>query len=586
MNRILFLAATVVLATVMSACTTPSATSRTPGIVWTPTPPEVEQYSDFLVGKYAYFANDPHLAAETAKRVAKRAPEDGFLLERAVVFLLVAGETDEAVRLAKAGQYKTTDIGSMTRLTLAAASFRDEDYEEARYLLRQGDMDIFNRMIARSLAAWAAVGVGDAKGAKTHLIESFVGDNLYDGVNLYMLAFIHEATGNDEEALEIFEAVWSERMRLAVAAEQYARLLASRGETGDALEILREFRKDIGPNPAIDVITARLEDGLPVKQRKLSAREGASLALYALGAAYAADTEADFASAYFELAIYINPDFDMARTLLSETLDKADRRDEAVVLLEGIDKASPFYASSQGQLAWVLMRMDQDDKALETALAAYDVTGDRDLAIQIGDLHRVVDDKAAALHWFNTVVEQDEASGRRDWRPYFARGIALDALDRWDEAERDFLTAIEIHPSQPEVLNYLGYSWVDRGINLEEAFDLIQRAVLLSPTSGHIVDSLGWAYYRLGHYDKAVEHLETAVELAAGDPTINDHLGDAYWRSGRYLEAGFQWKHALELETDEDKKLIIRQKLDHGLDGAPKSPTPIGQVVSNTSNTY
>ena len=146
-------------------------------------------------------------------------------------------------------------------------------------------------------------------------------------------------------------------MRLAAAAEQYARLLASRGENEDALEILRDFRNDIGPNPAIDVITARLEDGLPVKQRKLNARQGASLALYALGAAYAADTEADFASAYFELAIYINPEFDMARTLLSETLDKADRRQEAVVLLEGIAKDSPFYASSQGQLAWVLMRM-------------------------------------------------------------------------------------------------------------------------------------------------------------------------------------------------------------------------------------
>lgn len=570
------------LAIVLSACVTPSATSR-PGIVWVPTPPEVDQYSDFLIGRYAYLTNDPALAAETAKRAAKRAPEDGFLLERAVSFMLLAGETDDAVKIARSGLKKASDIGAMTRLTLAADDFRNERYTLARDRLTNGDMDVFNRMIARSLAAWAAVGEDDAQGAKTHLIESFVGDNLFDGVNLYMLAFIQEMTGQEEEALQTFEAVWTERMRLAVAAEQYARLLASRGKTDDALAIVTQFRREIGPNPAVDKILHSLEAGEAVSARKLSPREGASLALYALGAAFAAETSADFAGAYFELALHINPDFDLARTMLGNTLDQAGRQTEAVDILAGIDRSSPFFATSRGQLAWVFLRMNNDDAAIETAQAAYAETKDRDLAIQIGDLHRALQDNQAAYDWFNRVVEQDEREDRSDWRPFYARALALDALDRWDEAERDLLKAVEIHPDQPEVLNYLGYSWVDRGVKLEEAFALIRRAVELNPRAGHIVDSLGWAYFRLGHYDKAVEHLERAVTLAAGDPVINDHLGDAYWRSGRHLEAGFQWKHALELETNEELRATIERKLKYGMDGAAISPVPLGsEPAANT----
>ena len=132
------------------------------------------------------------------------------------------------------------------------------------------------------------------------------------------------------------------------------------------------------------------------------------------------------------------------------------------------------------------------------------------------------------------------------------------------EAEADLKKALELSPDQPLVLNYLGYSWVDQGIHLEPALDMIEKAVAAAPNDGYIIDSLGWAYYRLGNMPAAVEHLERAVELRPDDPIINDHLGDAYWRVGRRLEASFQWNHAKAMDpepqllADVEKKLVER----------------------------
>jgi len=157
------------------------------------------------------------------------------------------------------------------------------------------------------------------------------------------------------------------------------------------------------------------------------------------------------------------------------------------------------------------------------------------------------------------------------WFLYYARGISKERLDDWPAAEADFREALELNPDQPQVLNYLGYSLVEHQQNLDEALAMIERAVAAQPQAGYIVDSLGWALYRLGRYDEAVGHMERAAELMAVDPVVNDHLGDVYWAVGRHTEARFQWQRALSFvdweeaseELDPDR---IRRKLEVGLD--------------------
>ncbi len=187
---------------------------------------------------------------------------------------------------------------------------------------------------------------------------------------------------------------------------------------------------------------------------------------------------------------------------------------------------------------------------------------------------------------------------RNHWSIFFQRAIAHERLKEWDKAEPNFRKALELNPDQPQVLNYLGYSWVDMNRNLDEGLDMIRKAVSLKPDDGYIVDSLGWAYFRLGRFDDAVAELERAAELKAGDPTINDHLGDAYWRVGRKLEATFQWNRALGLNPEEAEIPKIKLKVENGLPELKKTepasaeakdekpvqnPTPEGTAVDRKS---
>ena len=154
---------------------------------------------------------------------------------------------------------------------------------------------------------------------------------------------------------------------------------------------------------------------------------------------------------------------------------------------------------------------------------------------------------------------------KANWLIYYFRGICHERTKKWADAEADLKKSLELFPDQPHVLNYLGYSWVDQGANLDEGMKMIRRAVEQRPDDGYIVDSLGWAHYRLGNFEEATKHLERAVELKPEDPTINDHLGDCYWKIGRTLEAQFQWAHARDLKPDPDELKKIEEKLRVGL---------------------
>ncbi|MEM8920848.1 MAG: tetratricopeptide repeat protein, partial [Pseudomonadota bacterium] len=299
---------------------------------------------------------------------------------------------------------------------------------------------------------------------------------------------------------------------------------------------------------------------------RLTPAQGAAFSIYGPAAALAAQTNSDLAGLYFTLTLALDPDLDVARNLLSDALERGERYEEAFEVLDPVPADSVFFAASRAQQAWLLRRLERNDEALNVAADALKEKPGRDLQMQLADLYRSVERYEEAEALFDEVVKADAAEGREDWRVMFARGAARERLERWPEAEADLLRALELSPNRPEVLNYLGYSWVDRGENIEEAFQLIKRAVDQRPDAGYIVDSLGWAYYRLGRYAEAVRYLEEAAELDPADPTINDHLGDAYWRVGRRDEARFQWARVLTLEAEAELVASVELKLDAGLD--------------------
>ena len=535
-------------------------------------PEDARSFGDFLVARYAAMTNDPEAAANyyaSAMVTAPSAsPDVSSLAERAVFSALLAGDYRKAVKLAQ----RADDAGSdatLIGLTLGVDAMSRGRGKDVVTQLDSPSFGPFNRSIAEGILAWNMVRSDGAGAAVIYLDSKLTGSSSIDSTTLTLKGLIQASAGDDDAALATFESLRASGSRIAIGVEAHARLLAARGERDKARALLIDFRDAIGNNAALERLRHDIETGADIPVVRLSPKQGAARAIYMPAAVLTSRTKDDFAGVYFALALALDPDLQEARSLWATALEKADRSDEALAILSQVPRSSPFFATARGQMAWALRRDGQVDEALTLAGQALDETPDRGLLVQLADLFRSVDRYGEADQILTGVIDTDAREGRTDWRLLYARGATRERLGRWPEAETDLKAALALQPNDASVLNYLGYSYIDRGIRLEEGMSLIQQALALEPHSGFVTDSLGWAYYRLGRYEMATRYLERAVELEPGDPTLNDHLGDAYWQSGRTLEATFQWEQALKLDPGDSDRDKIEAKLRDGLVAPP-----------------
>jgi Flp pilus assembly protein TadD len=273
------------------------------------------------------------------------------------------------------------------------------------------------------------------------------------------------------------------------------------------------------------------------------------------------ESDAESGLVSLSLALMLDPKLDAALISIAEAQRDLGNGDAARATLAKLPATSPYAESARLMAAWTLRQEGREDDAITAARTAAADGGPR-AQLALADLYRSFDRYAEAEPLYTHLID----SGAAEWRLYFARGAVRERLGRWPEGEADLQRALQISPEQPEVMNYLGYTWVDRGEHLTAGLQMLQRAVALRPQSGAVLDSLGWAYYRLGRYNEALEYLERAVELEPSDPTLMDHLGDNYWRVGRRLEARFQWRRVLTLtDTSADLKTVVERKIEAGL---------------------
>ncbi|MBI2978541.1 MAG: tetratricopeptide repeat protein, partial [Rhodospirillales bacterium] len=266
------------------------------------------------------------------------------------------------------------------------------------------------------------------------------------------------------------------------------------------------------------------------------------------------------------LALYLKPKFPVMQILLGDILEADNRLEPALAVYKAIDAKSTFSWSARLRAAAILDKLGRVDEAVKTLRTmAKEVPDDEGPLINLGDILRGHERFKEAAEAYDEAMKRIATIEPRHWTLFYARGISLERSDQWLRAEADFQKALEFKPDQPYVLNYLGYTWIERGKNLEQAQEMIRQAVKLRPNDGYIVDSLGWGYYKVGNFQKAVVELERAVELRPQDPIINDHLGDAYWQVGRQREAKFQWTRALSLKPEADLLAKLQQKLKDGL---------------------
>ena len=542
-------------------------------------------FGSYLAGRHAVNERDRPGAAEYFNEALGYDPDNRMLLEQTFAYTISAGQFEVARELApRLIKVAPKNIGA--NLMLAIMAFEKGDFATARERLASADNGPIARLATGVLEAWIAVAEEDHAGAARALDEA--GDNpAFESLKVYHRALIADLAGDVGKAREAWDEALAEGEGALRTVDGYGRFHERLGETREAIEAYDEFIAGLPVHPVILEARARAERGDKPDRLVRNARDGFAETLYTLGASLTQDGGGDLALIYLNFALYMRPDFAVAQYLMADILERQQRLEAAIEVYDSINPAAPLKRQATIRAALALDNLERTDdaKARFDALIAADPS-DFSALSSLADVLRFRKRYAEASDYYSRAIAlADKGEHGDEWRLHYSRGMTYERLKRWPEAEADFLKALEISEDQPLVLNYLGYSWVDMGIHLDEGVEMIRKAVEQRPNDGFIVDSLGWAYYKLGRFDDAVEELERAVELQAADPVINDHLGDAYWRVGRKDEARFQWSHALEMDPEEEEIEKIRLKLLGGLpdvapstgvadDGAPAAPAP------------
>ncbi len=526
---------------------------------------------DYLAARHAGKAQDTDTAARFYARALDKSPEDRSILERAFLLDLSSGRMTSAVTLARRIVRVRSD-DRLGRLVLAAHAMRSKAYGTARSNVGAAGSGPLTDLINDVIEAWALAGNGqtDLGVAKLSRLGEGAGFTLYQA---YHSALIFDLASNPARAETYYKDAMAASGGASLrVAEAYGRFLERAGRRDEAEALYATFLTQIGAHPAISGALFRVQRGLAAPDRLVPSPEaGAAEAIFAFAGALARqdDRALDLPIVYLQIALYLHPDFPVAQSLLGEILDSVGRYDMAAEIYRSVPRSSPLWANAQIQIALGQSRQDRTEAAIATLRDVIDVAPNNiDVLGTIGDLFLADRNYTAAADYYARAIEQiDDEPNRGHWALYHQYGIALERSKRWEAAEAALKKALALQPNQPFVLNYLGYSWIDRGLNLDEAMAMIRTAVSLQPENGFIVDSLGWGLYKTGDIAGAAEQLERAVSLEPGDPVINDHLGDVYWRLGRRIEARFQWNHALGLDPDADLQARLLDKLDQGLAG-------------------
>lgn len=538
----------------------------------------------YLAGRSAASSNDYEAASQYYTRLLVANPRDPFLMENLILANLSLGHLDKAVPVARRLDAVEDVNSQLANMALLAELTAKGSFDQVLSRI-QNDQGI-GPLVDGLVLAWASLGDGDMNAAVAGF-DAVSKEPGLQGFALYHKALAMASIGDFDGAEAIYASEGAIGMQMTRrGAMAHIEVLSQLGRNEDGVEILDAlFGQDL--DPELKLLRANLVAGerLPFTHVR-DAKDGVSEVFYSIADALRGEADPDYALLYTRMAEFLRPNHIDAVLLSAELLEELDQYELATRAYKSVpaDHVS-FHAAELGR-AEALRRSDRMDAAIEVLEQLARTHGELPIVHNtLGDVLRQQQNYSEAASAYDRALNLMPDQSDDKWFSLYARGITQERLGDWPAAEADFRAALALNPDQPQVLNYLGYSLVEKRIKLDEALNMIERAVEARPNSGYIVDSLGWVLYRLGRFEESVGHMERAAELMPVDPIVNDHLGDVYWMVGRKTEAEFQWHRALSFidedsapEADPDR---IRQKLQVGLDAVLEAEADDPVQVAN-----
>ncbi len=520
----------------------------------------------YLAGRFARAQHDTPAAADFYSHALTRDPQSEVLIEQAFLMQATEGHWSRAVQLAEQ-LVARQDTHRMAQLVLGLHEFKQRNFDKASNHFRDAGTGPIGELTASLARAWVnlAAGKPDAASAMLDNTRHAEWARFYAE---YHRALIFDLSGQTAAAHKSYDYIFKADSRTPRTAMAYAQHAAKAGDPKRALQILKTHLDNTSSDghPMVRALRKQIEDGENVPLLIQSADEGLAEVFYGLGEALTGEGGVAIGALYLQMALFVRPDFPFALAALANAHETTKRHTEAIAVYDRIEKGSSLQTSIDIRKAINLNMLERPDEA-KTLLDALIAQNPTDLRIldAAGTILRGRKRYDEAVTYYDRAIALIPKPEKRHWTYWYARGTSYERLKKWPQAEADLQMALKLSPDQPLVLNYLGYSWIDQHKHLKKGLALIEKAVALKPDDGYIVDSLGWAHYRLGNYRQAVRFLERAVELKPEDPVLNDHLGDALWRVGRRREANYQWQQALTLNPEPEDVAKIQVKLHNGL---------------------
>jgi len=529
-------------------------------------------FGDYLAGSYANYIDKSEARSEYYSRAFARADDDIPLGRRALSSALTAGDLELTHKTAS-DIHSKDEKEAMARAILGIEAFAQGRHNQAQKLLTDDTGDLTMGILMGLVEGWSQIAQGDIETARK-TFEEVGGGSYFDNLAHLQIAKAEALEGNIEAAKNAFTLAEESGISPIETRLAKARFLHSIGENDVALEELEAFSKENGnfeTGPVRRYLEA-LKAGQPIEGLLTPKQEAARALTEPAYGFFVANRARDAGEVFLRLALTLDPNHDKAGLWLGNLLENTDREDEAMALYEAISPSSDYIVSTKLAQANVWFSREKDAQALKVLEAVNKSHPSFTTRESLGRARLIDENYKDALPIYDALVKSmSEEDLKADTQPLYFRGICYEREKQWPQAEADFKRVLEINPDDADALNYLGYTWVDRGENLTEAFAMINKALKLDPNSGAITDSLGWAHYKLGQYQEAKKKLEDAVALSPSSATIIDHLGDVYWKLGRFREAGYQWERALEFDPTDEERANIKLKLKGKFDAVQKA---------------